>query len=196
MRQIFNNSILSVILTTGLLSACQSAHPPKPRGYFRIALPQKEYARIDTSVLPYYLELPQYAFVTIKKANTTEPEQINLNFPRFNATIYLSYKRLNNNIYEILEDNRKLAFKHTIKAEAINEQLFSNPEEKVHGILFEIKGNTASPLQFYLTDSTKHFLRGSLYFNSVPNKDSLAPVIDYLEEDIVHLMETLTWKNN
>ncbi len=187
--------MLWVILIAGLLVSCQSAHPPKPRGYFRIALPQKQYTRIDTSVLPCYFELPQYANVTRTKANTTEPERVNLNFSRFGAKIHLSYKSLNNNIYEILEDNRKLAFKHTIKAEAINEQLYSNPEKKVHGILFEIKGNAASPLQFYVTDSVKHFLRGSLYFNSVPNKDSLAPVIDYLRDDVVHLMETLTWKN-
>lgn len=187
--------IFILIWSFTLLFSCRHSSPPKPRGYFRIELPPKTYSIVDT-ILPYSFELPQYARLDIQKINPEEPPRVNLNFPRFDARLYLSYKTVNsNNLYQLLEDNRKLAFKHSIKAEAINERLYSNPDEKVYGELFEIKGNAASPLQFFVTDSTRHFLRGSLYFGSIPNKDSLAPVIDYLSEDVIRLMETLTWKN-
>ena len=93
-----------------------------------------------------------------------------------------------------MEDSRKLAYKHSIKADAIGERFFQNDEHHVYGILYEIKGNAASPLQFAITDSTRHFLRGALYFNSIPNKDSLAPVIDFIKEDMMQLMETVSWK--
>ncbi len=194
MMRIFRKYLLIPVVLTGLFVACQTSHPPKPRGYFRIELPEKEYRLTDT-ILPCNFELPQYAFIRHADPQTGELAHVNVEFPRFQATIYLSYRPLENNLYELLEDNRKLAFKHTIKAEAINERLFSDPQKHTHGILFEIKGNAASPLQFYLTDSTKHFLRGSLYFNNIPNKDSLAPVIGFLEKDMTHLMETLNWKN-
>jgi gliding motility-associated lipoprotein GldD len=94
----------------------------------------------------------------------------------------------------MLEDSRELAYKHTIKAESINEKIFLKPGRNVYGMLYEIEGNTASSVQFYLTDSTKHFLRGALYFNIQPNKDSLAPVINFVKEDIKILMETFKWK--
>ncbi len=82
---------------------------------------------------------------------------------------------------------------HITKADAINEQVISNRENKVYGILYDLKGNTASAVQFYVTDSIKHYLRGSLYFATEPNPDSLAPVIDFFREDIIHLIETLKW---
>ena len=94
-----------------------------------------------------------------------------------------------------MEQTYKMNVKnHITKADAINEQPFINHENKVFGILYDLKGNTASAVQFYVTDSTRHFLRGSLYFSAEPNADSLAPVIDFFREDIIHLIETLKWK--
>jgi gliding motility-associated lipoprotein GldD len=101
---------------------------------------------------------------------------------------------VDHNLFQYTEDSRALAYKHTIKADAINETVYTNPGHRVYGILYDIKGNAASSLQFYLTDSVRHFLRGSLYFNVEPNKDSLAPVIAYFREDIVHLIESFEWK--
>ncbi|MFO8000392.1 MAG: gliding motility lipoprotein GldD [Marinilabilia sp.] len=184
--------ILPLILI--LAYACGNSHPPKPRGYFRISLPEKEYTVIDTT-LPYTFEQPGYAKIKPdEEAADNEPYWANLAFPRFEAKVHLSYKKIEDNLYQLFEDNRELAFKHSVKADAIKERLFESPENDVYGILYEIKGNTASPVQFYVTDSTDHFLRGSLYFNTVPNKDSIAPVLDFIREDIVHLMETLKWK--
>ena len=188
-------NIKNFLWAAGLLflSACGNHYAPKPRGYFRITLPQKEYTRLD-STLPYSFEFPVYAKIVHAEAPDKEPYWVNVAFPRFNAKVHLSYKTIHNNLYQILEDNRELAFKHTVKADAIQEKMFEAPEKEVYGILYEIKGNTASQVQFFVTDSVKHFLRGSLYFHSVPNKDSIAPVLDFVEKDIVHLIETLKWK--
>ncbi len=178
-----------------ILFSCNSSHTPKPRGYFRISLPEKSYAETDTT-LPYSFELPQYAQLKPDSTGKRDPNWVNIDFPQFNAKIHMSYNPVENNMYQLLEDNRELAFKHTVKADAIKEQLFESPEKNVYGILYEIRGNTASPAQFFLTDSTNHFLRGSLYFNSIPNKDSIAPVLDFVKQDMIHLMETLVWKPN
>jgi len=95
-----------------------------------------------------------------------------------------------------MEDSRKLAYQHSVKAEAINEKLVKRDTAKVFGLLYDIEGlNTASSVQFFLTDSTNHFLRGALYFNLVPRNDSLSPVIKFIKKDITHLIETFKWKN-
>jgi gliding motility-associated lipoprotein GldD len=190
-----SNSIIKGILLSlfFIMLACQNSQQPKPRGYFRITLPEKQYTETD-STLPYTFEYPEYAKVIPDKGYNQGSYWINLVFPRFNAQIHLSYKSINNNLYQILEDNRELAFKHSVKADAIKERLFQSPEKNVYGILYEIRGNTASPIQFFATDSTQHFLRGSLYFNTTPNKDSIAPVLDFIKTDIEHLMETIAWK--
>jgi gliding motility-associated lipoprotein GldD len=120
---------------------------------------------------------------------------VNIDFPRFDGKIHISYKQVRNNLDRYTEDSRTLAYKHSIKADAIKETLYGNDSSHVYGILYEIKGNAASSLQFFVTDSTRNFLRGSLYFNVQPNKDSLAPVISFFRDDIIRLMETVTWKN-
>ncbi|MFW5754337.1 MAG: gliding motility lipoprotein GldD [Marinilabiliaceae bacterium] len=193
--QSFNYPILKFLPFILLFAyACSNSNPPKPRGYFRITFPEKEYSQIDTT-LPYQFERPEYARLKPDKEAEGQPYWGNLVFPRFEAKIHLSYKEIEDNLYQLYEDNRELAFKHTVKADAIKERMFESQENNVYGILYEIQGNTASPVQFYVTDSTKHFLRGSLYFNTVPNKDSIAPVLDFIREDIVHMMETLKWKD-
>lgn len=174
------------------LSGCNH-YTPLPRGYFRIGLPEKNYQVFDT-VFPYQFSYPEYGQVIPDSDSPNEPYWVNVVFPRFNSTIHISYKRIDFNVEQVMEDSRKLAYKHVIKADAIGERFFQDDEHKLYGILYEIKGNAASPLQFAVTDSCRHFLRGSLYFNSIPNKDSLAPVIDFLKEDVMVLMESIVWK--
>jgi len=176
-----------------LVPACQPSYTPKPRGYIRIDFPAKEYVLFD-SVCPYTFEYPSYGKIVPDTDYNTEPCWINIEFPDFNGTIHISYKDVNQNLNEFIEDSRELTYKHTIKADAIKETVYTNPEQKVHGILYDIKGNAASSIQFYLTDSNTHFLRGSLYFNVQPDKDSLAPVISFFREDIIHLVESFAWK--
>ncbi len=175
-----------------IMVSCGQSYTPKEPGYFRIDFPVKEYVQLD-STFPYKFEMPVYAEIKQDEYHTGSYNS-NIVFPRLKGTVHLSYFEVKENIDALLEDNRKMVYKHTIKADAINEQYYEDANKSVYGVLYEIKGNAASSVQFYATDSVKHFLRGALYFNTVPNKDSLAPAIQFVEEDVIHLMETLSWK--
>ena len=167
---------------------------PKPRGYFRIDFPEKKYVALDTSC-PYSFEIPTYAQIGADKHKNAEPCWYNIEFPKFGATIHLSYKPVNNDLNVFLEDSRNFAIRHQIKATGLDESIVVRDSAKVYGLVYDIAGNTASSVQFYLTDSTHHFLRGALYFNSVPNIDSPKIVIDFIREDILHMVKTCKWKD-
>ncbi len=183
-----------ILVMAGMSMACQQKPTPKPRGYFRIVFPEKSY-RVLESTYPYQFEYPAYAKAIPDTSVNAEQYWLNLVFPELNGQLHISYKPVGNHFNELIEDSRKLAYKHTIKADAINERMFFNEDKHVTGVLYEIKGNAASPLQFFATDSVKHFIRGSLYFNAKPNQDSLAPVINFVQDDVIRLMETLQWNN-
>lgn len=189
------NVYIAILLAGVLLFSCkEGGHNPKPRGYHRIDLLDKEYKTFDT-LFPYKFEYPVYGELEFLERKG-ELYWMNINFPRYNATIYLSYKRVNKNLPELIEDAHKMSYDHSVKADAIGETVFINDDAKVYGIFTEVEGDAASPVQFYVTDSVRNFLRGSLYFNSQPNRDSLDPLISYFEEDIRHLMETTEWKRS
>ena len=187
--------VIVIIFTQG----CKEKYTPKPREYFRIDFPQKEYTFIGNE-LPYNFEIPVYAFLEQDLFNTDKPFWKNIEIPANKAEIHLSYYELpaanpdnRLKLNEYMEESRKLAYKHSIKADAITEQVFMNPDKKVFGLIYRIEGNAASPIQFFLTDSTHHFLRGALYIRDVPNIDSLQPVIDFLEPDVIRLIESASW---
>ncbi len=184
---------LIFLLLVSALMACSENPVPKPRGYFRISFPEKQYQLLD-SIYPFTFEYPVYGNIISEEKGQDQGEWISISFPDYKAKIHLSYKDITGNLNLLTEDARTLAYKHTYKADAIDEQVFINPEQKVYGILYDIKGNSASSIQFYVTDSSKHYLRGALYFRCQPNKDSLAPAIEYFTADVVHLIETLRWK--
>jgi len=167
---------------------------PKPRGYFRIDLPEKKYTAYNSDC-PFTFESPTYAVVHADEDANTEPCWLNIDFPRFKGRIHVSYKPLNNNLRNYLEDSYVLASKHQLKASAIRELVVKNDSVKVYGLIYDIEGNAASSLQFYLTDSTHHFLRGALYFIAPPNSDSIAPVVDFIRKDVFKLIESFRWKN-
>ncbi len=177
-----------------VLAGCDETYYPKPKGYLRIDLPKKEYIRFDTT-FPYTFEYPVYANLVPDKSEDAEPYWINMEFPGFKGRVYLSYKKVDNDLSRFIEDSRKLVMKHIPKASSIEQKAYENRDAKVYGLTYVISGSdAASPFQFYLTDSTSHFLRGALYFNTIPNNDSLAPVINFIEEDIQHLIESFRWK--
>lgn len=190
MSKMRSSAIIIATAVCLILAGCTN-YTPKPRGYFRIALAEKNYdtARVDE---PVSFEYPSN--VARIERHRGNDEFFDIAYPGYNARIYCSYKNIENNFYSISEDSRNFVYKHAVKADAITEQPFENPDRNMYGILYQIKGNTASQVQFILTDSTRHFLRGALYFNNHPNKDSLAPVADYITEDIVRIMETAEWK--
>lgn len=166
---------------------------PKPKGYFRIDFPEKNYVTYD-SICPYSFEIPTYSFIDNDKHKGAEPCWLNINFPKFNAQIHLSYKMVNHNLDTLLEQSRDFAIKHQVKATGLEESVIVRDSAKVYGLVYDIQGNTASNLQFYLTDSTRHFLRGALYFNSVPNIDSQKVVIDFIRKDVERMITTFKWK--
>jgi len=188
-------TLISAFLGLFIVSGCSDYYQPKPRGYFRIYLPQKEYTTDSTLILPYSFEQPVYARLVKDPHPMAEDYWTNLDFPAYKAKVHLSYKPVNGNLAALLDDAHKLVNKHIPKANAINENVYIDNTHHVYGITYSIKGvDAASPFQFYLTDSTRHFLRGALYFDVRPNNDSLAPVIDFIDNDIRHMIETFRWK--
>ena len=187
-------NLVLVILTIVVISSCEESYTPKPKGYFRIDLPKESYVQLD-SVFPYKFEYPVYANITDDPYSPNQKNWININFPAFNAAVHISYETVDTNLARYIDDAHTLVSKHISKADAIYDSLLYHPDKKVFGLAFKIEGlGTASPYQFYVTDSTHHFLRGALYFNTYPNNDSLAPVIDFIEKDINHMISTLEWK--
>ena len=168
---------------------------PKPRGYFRIEFPKKEYQRYDGNC-PFSFEIPKYSSLRPSTSKNAHPCWFNLDFPKYKATVYIDYNNIDNNLSQLLEDSRNFAVRHQVKSTGINETPVLRDSAKVFGLLYDIDGNTASSVQFYLTDSTHHFLRGSLYFNASPNIDSLKMMVDFIREDILHLIKTTKWKDH
>ncbi len=190
-----NNLFIALIFIVIGFSSCNNEeYTPKPRAYFRIDLPQKSYQSFDT-VFPYSFEYPTYALIRRDNKSNAEKYWINIHFPEYKATIHLTYKPIKNNLDSLIESSRKFVDKHINKASSIKEKAYDNPENQIYSIVYNIKGNeVASPYQFFVTDKNKHFLRGALYFNMQPKNDSLAPVVEFIEKDIDHLISTLKWK--
>jgi gliding motility-associated lipoprotein GldD len=184
---------ITILLFVFLLFSCKKAYTPRPRGYYRLSFPAKTYKHFQSDC-KFSFEVPVYSDVLPVKETYAEPCWYNVNFVRYNASIYLTYKSLNKDLPAHMEDVRTIAYKHIVKADDIIETTIERPEKHVYGILYDIKGNTASAVNFYITDSVSGFLSGSLYFNVRPNKDSLAPAIDFFREDIVHLINSFDWK--
>ena len=178
--------------------ACNSDYTPKPRGYFRIAFPAHEYQSFDRPDFPYAFDYPTYGSIIRDSSffgdHTENPYWINVDFPQFHARIYISYKKVAGDFDKLREDAYKMTYKHTFKATSIEDSLIRTPNG-VHGIFFRVGGNAATAKQFFVSDSTKHFLRGALYFDTTPNEDSLSIVNKFLEKDMDHLINSLRWKN-
>lgn len=195
MKTSFSYPFFFVVLIAFIsLTACEQNYSPKPRGYFRIDLPQKSWIKYD-SLPQYNFEYPEYAAVIPDPASPTDESWLNIEFPQMKASLHLSYKKLNNNLNVFAEDARTMAMKHLPKANAITDSIISFEGANIYGTLYQIGGKgVASPLQFYVTDSANHFVRGALYFNIRPNNDSIEPLIQFVKADVLHFMQTLEWK--
>jgi gliding motility-associated lipoprotein GldD len=194
-KDIFFHPLLILALALTLFSGgCRQDYSPKPRGYFRIDFPEKKYVKFDTAY-PYAFEYPAYADIIADNRASSEPYWINIEFPEYHGRIHISYKPVNKNLDEYLEDSRTFVVKHIPKADAIDDSLIFRPDDRVFGLIYYIEGSqAASPCQFFVTDSSSRFLRGALYFDVSPNNDSLAPVIEFIQEDIRHMLKTFRWK--
>ncbi|MDB5114544.1 MAG: gliding motility lipoprotein GldD [Mucilaginibacter sp.] len=192
-----------LIVAILFLAACSgnTDYSPKPRGYYRVVFPKKEY-REYVSDYPFTFLYPKYANIEMDKQSRTDPKLLNMQyllnmqFPQFNGTLHLSYESISSKkvFNELIEDAHKLAFKHTVKATGIDEGVIKFPDRKVYGIYYTIDGNAASSVQFYLTDSVKNYLRGALYFNNEPRLDSIQPVLNFVKQDVNVMLKSFKWK--
>lgn len=186
-----------LVILLGLLCACGGNHDysPKPRGYFRIKFPRKAYQQY-TGGCPFTFMYPKYAVIEPDRKAGAKPCWLNMQFPEFNGTLHLSYEHiLSPGMFDRLsEDSHKLAFEHTVKATEIDEGNIRNDVYKIYGIYYTINGNAASSAQFYLTDSTRNYLRAALYFNTLPRIDSIQPVLDFVKKDMDVMIKSFRWK--
>ena len=196
-----NHNILIYCFSIGLfLTACGHDYTPKPSGYFQPDLPEHVYEKYDNPVCPCTFEIPVYSVVEQEKHFFDEqPEHpcwLNLNFKGFNAILFLSYRNIKSraDFEKVIADTYKMTFKHSQKADFIDEELIENPQNNTFGYQFDVGGDAASSTQFFLTDSLNHYIRGALYFNSAPNIDSVLPALTFLKKYIEHLIYSLQWK--
>ena len=190
--------IYLVVFIALFFTACNGNHDysPKPRGYYRIVFPKKEYQEYDAGC-PFTFMYPKYAVIEPDKSADAKPCWLNMQFPQFNGTLHLSYQPITSKkeYDELIEDSRTFAFKHTVKATSIDQGLIRIPERNLYGIYYTIDGNAASSAQFFLTDSVHNYIRGALYFNTEPRLDSIQPVLDFVKKDVNMMIKTFRWKS-
>ncbi len=195
--------IFGVLLIALFLASCSGTpdYSPKPRGYYRIVFPKKEYRQYD-GPYPFTFLYPKYAVV---EADSNPPRELklinmkyllNMQFPQFNGTLHLSYETITSRkvFNELIEDAHTFAFKHSVKSSGIDQALIYDPQRKIFGIYYTIQGNAASSAQFFLTDSTHNYIRGALYFNTEPRLDSIQPVLDFVKKDMNVMIKSFRWK--
>ncbi len=196
--------------------SCNSTYTSKKEGYYKIDFPKREYVKFDNASFPYSFEYPVYAQVvrdsTYFDSSLQNPYWININFPAFNGKIFISYKIIGgtsvykvksptgyrdsigkNTFQNMVNDSYNLTYKNDIKAYSIEDSIMHTPNN-ITGIFFRLSGSVATAKQFFLSDTVRNFLRGALYFDATPNEDSLRPVNAFLQEDMMHLINTLKWR--
>lgn len=184
-------NILIILLLILFISSCDENTYPRPRGEVRLEYPIAKYSQYNSDELR--MSFDKSDFCVIEKMNDN---WINLIYPEMKAKVHLSYFDVNGDIVRLINDVNKLTDEHKIKAAGIIPHQYSNSYNNVYGVVYEIIGNSASNIQFYVTDSTTHLVSGSLYFRSKPNSDSIAPAVQYIKNDVVTLLESLRWNYN
>lgn len=169
-------------------NSCKEDVLPKPKAQLRLEYPEAKYQNAATNC-PYSFDIN-----TISKINKGNNCAIEIDYPQMNGTVYLTYRPVKNDINKLLKDAQKITYEHVVKADNILEEKYVNQQQQVYGMFYDVSGNAASQSQFYVTDSLRHFITGSIYFNAKPNYDSIYPAAVYLKNDIKRLMETIYWQ--
>jgi gliding motility-associated lipoprotein GldD len=186
---------LGIIFTGIVIASCGEDMPiPKPPTYLRTDFPEHTYKRLDVGC-PYSFELSNaYNYAPVME-NGNRTCHLDINLGKLNGVMHFSYIDMTYPLKDYIEYALAKVEEHEVKADAINDDLrIIRPDDRVFGTFFELKGDVASPFQFYLTDSTDRFVTGVIYFNAAPNYDSLRPSLDYLKKDLMHLLETFEWR--
>lgn len=196
-KQLYKKTLEIIICASlgVLFVACQSDYSPKPLGYNRLNLPDPAYKILPDS-LPYSFEYSIHSKLLDDTSAISERFWIELYYPDIKANVHITFKAIHSEklLKEFLDDAYTLTSKHQIKAYAINEVISKTPNGKT-AIITELEGEVPSQFQFTVTDSMKNFVRGALYFNTKVANDSLAPAIEYMKKDIMHMINTLEWRN-
>lgn len=215
MHRNFAKYCVAILFSPLVFGACNSPFTVKKDGYFKIDFPKRAYQSFSEPGYPYTFEYPDYAYIARDTSyfQNTSPYWVNVVFPQFQAKIYISYKRIGGtSVYEVknpdgshrdstgtnvfdkmVKDAYNLTYKNDIKAYSIGDSLMHTPNG-ITGIYFDVSGNVATAHQFFLSDTTRNFIRGALYIRATPNEDSLRPVINFLQQDMKHMINTLKWK--
>lgn len=182
--------ILAFLLLV-LLASCGEDTKPKPFGELRLTYPKPHYVLFNQNS-PFTFEYSDFATLTPGK----NKDWYNLTYKKMKANVFITYFPVHNDLKQHIKEAEKMVYEHTIKASAIDTKSFSYPQHKVYGNFYTLEGRSASNIQFFVTDSTKHFVTANLYFNTRPQPDSLAPAIDYIKRDLMQMISTFQWKNN
>lgn len=185
------NILFILLIFIGLfLSSCGGETFPKPKAALRLEYPEAQYKMYSgNSDCSFTFDVNSLSNIKSKGKSC----DLDIEYPKMKATIYLSYKKVNNNIRNLLRDAQKFTYDHTIKADNIASNVFVNDTTRVYGMFYQVYGNAASQAQFYVTDSVSNFISGSVYFKVIPNYDSIQPASSYLEKDVRRIMESLRW---
>ena len=180
---------VQIILIALIISCVGKPIKPKPKSMLNLKYPLPTYI-VRKSKCQYSLKINRYSnFISSDECRDK------IIYPNLKGTIYLTYKKINNNFDSLLSDAYSMPLKHVRKAVGIPEKVFINRRNKTYGSIFKIVGNAASQVQFFLTDSLNHFIFGALYFYKRPNYDSIMPAVNYIGDDISKLMESIKWTN-
>lgn len=195
-RNVRQNAIILLLCLTALTGCRRVITQPKPRGYFRIAIPDTAYTVLGEKeafrTFPYCFDLSDNAVA--ETVSDEHPYWMNIAYPTLKMKIHCTYEPVEHNLNVFLEDAHRFAYSNTNMTPSISARRFDNDSLHVHGLLYELGGNAATPYQFFLTDSTQHFFRGAVYCEFSPNVDSLAPVYDYIYTDVKELIESFQWQ--
>ncbi len=183
-KRIFGGAVFLAILMT----SCEEQPVPKPKAQLRLEYPGAEYVGLESDC-PFHFEKSDACEAVINGKCW-----VNLEYHELKASVNMTYRPVEDNLPELLQEAEKLTFNHAIKADGISSRPFVNEKSKVYGTVFEVSGNAASPLQFHLTDSVSNFITGAVYFDVQPNYDSIRPAVRHIEKDIIRLIETMEWK--
>ncbi|MBZ9729816.1 gliding motility lipoprotein GldD [Salegentibacter sp. JZCK2] len=181
-----------ILMVLMLISCGEEDTTPKPRAFLSLNYPEAKYEATNFNCA-YNFEMN--TLVEVKASRNNIPCWLDLEYKDLNGTIFITYQKIDNNLDSLLADAQKLPLQHTIKADAIEGDVYTNDIQDVYGMFYEVSGNAASQAQFYLTDSVKHFVTASAYFRTRPNYDSIIPAADYLKKDMKHMIETFRWEN-
>lgn len=193
--------IFVIALTCFVLSSCtrDKVYSPKPRMYPKIDFPVQEYKGFHYDACNFSFMMPAYSNVnTDVKFFNEEPKDpcwFDLQLPNFNGAIHFSYTSIDdkiNTLDKLITDAFRIAEQHNVKAEYREEAIIEN-KNGVNGLMFNMEGPVASPVNFFLTDTLEHFVRASLYFNSEVNPDSIKPILEFVSKDIDKIIGTFEW---